>query len=107
MTVETTMEKAATDIVAYGSEVTYTPDGGEAITCQGLFQHEKSDLNALGATITVKKSDVDMPGYRDTFTVDGEDWYVAMDGSKPRATTEGYLWSIELSREERNTAWRK
>lgn len=94
------------DTDEFAQVVTYTA-GSTASSITGIVDYgEVSGENAWGATITVKVSDVPSPGYRHTFTIDGATWYVAMENSRPKIKGDGYVWTIDLTRDERSDAWR-
>lgn len=95
------------DTDEFAQTVTYS-DGSTSSSITGIVDYgEVSGKNAVrGATITVKVSDVPSPGYRHTFTIDGDTWYVAMENSRPKIKGDGYVWVIDLVRDERSDAWR-
>jgi hypothetical protein len=83
MTIDTIMEKAATDLLAIGGKTaTYTPVSGDPVDCLVLVYHDvlvqadgyEVGVATLGTTVTAKVSDVGTINRRDTFLV-GETTY--------------------------------
>jgi len=89
----------------FAQAVTY--DNGTELSILAIVDREAiGGQNAEGASVTVKRSDVAAPSYRDKFTIGGEVWRVAMDGSRPLIKGDDHIWIIQVVKGERNTAWR-
>ena len=89
------------DTVSYYDGTATTPVKG--IVDFGGTGFEKQ---ARTGKITVKKSEVPSPGYRHTFTINGETWTVKADKSGLDITGVGLTWEIGIVKDERSNAWR-
>lgn len=66
----------------------------------------QGDFNARVATLTVQKSQVPDPDYRDTFVIDGVTWYVSAKKDKgTKIPGDDFIWIIPINRDERVTPW--
>lgn len=94
------------DLDEFAETVTYS-DGTTSSDVPAIVDYEPPAQNAdAGIRIMVKKSDVAAPGYRHSFTIGGDVWYVAMDGSRPLIKGDSLVWSIDLVHGERTKSWR-
>jgi hypothetical protein len=91
----------------FAEMVSYS-DGTNTTSVKGIldFGGTEFDKQASTGKITVKKSDVPSPGYRHTFTIDGETWTVKADKSGLDISGEGLTWEIGIVKKERFGAWR-
>jgi len=109
MALATPKEQAATDLAALFSTdlpwvetVTYTPNGGAvlpsfpAIVDYGEAPNRGNKSRADQATITVRKSDVANPGYRDTVLIGSDTWHV-----KGKAKSDSLVWVLNITNDER------
>lgn len=99
------MTQTLADASALWPDVTYTPSGGEALEIPGLIRYGEDledgrDRASARAELWVKVSDVASPDYRDAVSADGAEWTVLR-----RLSGDGYVWHLELARDERPT-WR-
>ena len=93
----------------FAREVIYN-NGTTDVTINGVVDYGAAGQGSKAehATITVKKSDVPNPEYRQTFTIDGVVWYIASDKDKGLALEgDEYMWVIRIQKNERFNQWRK
>jgi len=91
----------------FAQTVTYNPGTGP-INIQAIVDYGdgQSDQPARVATITVQKSQVPDPDYRDTFVIDGVTWSVSAQKDKgTKIPGDDYIWVIPINRDERVTSW--
>lgn len=84
----------------FAQAVTYNGAPINVVVDYGKDQDMDNNSNATKAVMFVKVSDVASPEYRDTVVINTVTWYVLniLDG-------DGYIWKINLYRDERPHAW--
>ena len=87
----------------FAEEITYTPAGGSATTITMIPDAQNAGIQSVAPEsdsmiIYVKTSDVPSPNYKDTFTINGEVWYLRanLSGGANDGTRQ-----LEISRSER------
>ncbi len=83
----------------YAESITYN---GSAIRAHIAYGESGGASYAHHATLTVRRSDVPAPAYRDTVVIDGATWRVFQDdGQAPVCGGDALTWDIPIIRGER------